>query len=96
MKIITVCGMGMGTSLILKMTIESVLKKEGLSAEVVHSDLDSAKAQNADLFAISVDMVNAFGESGKNYVAVQSVFDENGVRETVLPVVKKFLEENEK
>ncbi|WP_294463762.1 PTS sugar transporter subunit IIB [uncultured Anaerofustis sp.] len=96
MKIITVCGMGMGTSLILKMTIESVLKKEGLSAEVVHSDLGSAKALNADLFAISVDMISAFEDSGKNYVAVQSVFDENGVREKVLPIVKKFLEENEK
>ena len=31
MKILTVCGLGMGTSLILKMNIESVMKKNGIN-----------------------------------------------------------------
>lgn len=92
MKIITVCGMGMGSSLILKMTIDSVLQKEGIKdVWIEHSDLGMAKALEPDLFAVSCDMQEIFEEMGKKFVAVTSVFDENAVRESVLPAVKEFL-----
>ncbi len=92
MKIITVCGMGMGSSLILKMTIDSVLQKEGIKdVWIEHSDLGMAKALEPDLFAVSCDMKEIFEDLGKKFVTVASVFDENAVRETVLPAVKEFL-----
>ncbi|EPD6333780.1 hypothetical protein ACS5NX_000867 [Klebsiella oxytoca] len=34
MKILTVCGLGMGSSLILKMNVEAVLKQHGIQASV--------------------------------------------------------------
>lgn len=92
-KIVTVCGMGMGTSLILKMTIEKVLKAEGIKVQLEHSDLGAAKTMNPDLFAISSDMEGVFKTLGKKYVTVSSVFDEKIVRESVLPVVQKLLEQ---
>lgn len=49
MKIITVCGMGSGSSLILKMNVESVLNNFGVDADVEVCDLGSAKGAQADL-----------------------------------------------
>ena len=39
MKIVCVCGMGMGTSLIMKMTIDNAARELGLDAEVEHWDV---------------------------------------------------------
>ena len=92
MKIITVCGMGMGSSLILKMTIDSVLTKEGIKdVWLEHSDLGMAKALNPGLFVVSCDMKEIFEDMGKKFITVESVFDENAVRKAVLPAVKEFM-----
>jgi PTS system ascorbate-specific IIB component len=48
MKILAVCGLGMGTSLILRMNIEEVLRNSGTKASVEHSDVSSAKSMNYD------------------------------------------------
>ena len=55
MKILTVCGLGFGTSLILKMTVNKVLTQEGLRADVVHTDFGTAKSVAADLYLVSSD-----------------------------------------
>ena len=34
MKVLTVCGLGQGSSLILRMNVESVLKEMGVEADV--------------------------------------------------------------
>jgi len=56
LKIITVCGMGLGTSLMMKMNIESVLKKLGKSAQIDNVDLGSIKGVDADLIIASKEM----------------------------------------
>ena len=43
MKIIAVCGMGIGTSVLLKMNAEKVLETLGVSAEVQAADISKAK-----------------------------------------------------
>ena len=42
MKIMAVCGSGLGSSFMVEMNIKKVLKKIGVEAEVEHSDLASA------------------------------------------------------
>ena len=39
MKIMTVCGFGVGTSLLLKMTVDSILEEEGINGEVEAIDM---------------------------------------------------------
>jgi len=48
MEIITVCGMGFGTSLMLKMTVDDILNEKGIKADVSALDVGSAKGRNAD------------------------------------------------
>ncbi len=49
LKILTVCGVGMGSSLILKMTAEKALAELGVEARVEHADLSSARGMGADI-----------------------------------------------
>ncbi|WP_145605630.1 PTS sugar transporter subunit IIB [Yersinia intermedia] len=58
MKILTVCGLGMGSSLILKMNVDSVLRKFGIQASVEHMDVSSAASANADLVITNAELVD--------------------------------------
>ena len=49
MKILCVCGLGMGTSLILHMTVEAAVNRMGLEAEIDHTDLSSARSMGPDV-----------------------------------------------
>jgi PTS system ascorbate-specific IIB component len=49
LKVLAVCGVGMGSSLILKMTTEDALRRIGVTADVEHADLSSARGIPADV-----------------------------------------------
>lgn len=50
LHILTVCGVGMGSSLILRMTIEKILKELGINnIRVEHTDVSSASSFKTDL-----------------------------------------------
>lgn len=53
MKIITVCGSGLGSSFMLEMNIKKVLKELGINAEVGHKDLATVVPEDADIFVMS-------------------------------------------
>ncbi|AJZ89529.1 PTS sugar transporter subunit IIB [Cedecea neteri] len=56
MKIVCVCGMGLGSSVIAKMNIEQVLKKMNLSATVETCDLGSVRGVPADLYVTTREL----------------------------------------
>lgn len=47
-KIQTVCGFGCGSSLLLRMKIQDVLKEQGLEADVFCGDVGTANATPCD------------------------------------------------
>ena len=49
LQVLTICGVGMGSSLILRMTAEDVFKQLGLHAHVVATDTSSARSMPADV-----------------------------------------------
>ncbi len=52
MKIMAVCGAGLGSSFMMEMNIKKVLKKINITAEVDHSDLGSVTPDLADVFVM--------------------------------------------
>ena len=56
MKIMAICGSGLGSSFMVEMNIKKVLKKLEIEAEVEHSDLSSATPGAADLFVMAKDI----------------------------------------
>lgn len=64
MKIITVCGMGSGSSLILKMNIGEVLNDLGIDADIETCDAGSVNGKQADLIVTTREFED-FIESGQ-------------------------------
>ena len=88
MKIVTVCGMGFGTSLMLKMTIQDILSQEGISAEVEAWDLSSVKGRTADIFFASEDMKSNLHDIKGKIVFIKNLIDVEEVKKKVLEALK--------
>ncbi|MGF2143500.1 PTS system ascorbate-specific IIB component [Vagococcus fluvialis] len=90
MKILAVCGFGVGSSMVLKMTIDKVAKEMGIQANVENTDLSTAKATQADVYFTSQELLNDLSSSVKNPVyPVKKYMD----KEEVKMQLEKFLEE---
>ena len=60
MKFVAVCGFGVGSSLILAMSLQKVADKLGIDAEVENTDLTSAHSIDCDAIAEVEAQVNQF------------------------------------
>lgn len=49
LEVLTVCGVGMGTSLILKMTVEEALRSLDVPARVECTDVSTARGMSPDV-----------------------------------------------
>ncbi|WP_056956757.1 PTS sugar transporter subunit IIB [Lacticaseibacillus pantheris] len=56
MKILAVCGFGVGSSMVLKMTLDKVVRELGVDATVENTDISSAKATLADVYFTSFEL----------------------------------------
>ena len=77
MKIVTICGAGIGSSGILKVNAERVLRKLDIDATVVAADIDSVKevAADAQVILTSAEFVEAIGKTFADVIVVQNYFD---------------------
>lgn len=79
MKIVAICGAGIGSSGILKVNTERVLKKLGLEAVVTAADIASVKSAAADAQVIltSAEFVEAIGKTFADVIVIENYFDQN-------------------
>ncbi len=84
MKIITVCGLGVGSSLILKMSVEKAAKDIGLRCDVEHWDMGTIAGVPHDLILASKDLKGSFPESITKIVYINNIIDGNEVKEKLI------------
>ena len=77
MKIVTICGAGIGSSGILKVNAERVLKKLDIEATVTAVDLDSLAdtAKDAQVILTSAEFVEAIGKTFADVIVIENYFD---------------------
>ena len=76
MKIVAICGAGIGSSGILKVNAERVLKKLGLEAEVTAVHLDTLDlARDAQVILTSAEFVDAIGKTFADVIVIENYFD---------------------
>ena len=77
MKIVTICGAGIGRSGILKVNAERVLKKLDINASVVAVDLASLAevASDAQVILTSAEFVEAIGKTWADVIVIENYFD---------------------
>lgn len=89
MQILAVCGLGQGSSLLLKMTIEDALKELGVKAQVDFVDVSAAKGMRADVIVTSPQLAPLLeGHPTARVVTVRNYFDKHEVRAALEPVLK--------
>ncbi|MFP3154629.1 PTS sugar transporter subunit IIB [Lachnospiraceae bacterium ZAX-1] len=78
MKIVCVCGMGMGSSLILKMSVDKAMSELGIPCDVEHWAAGTMQGMNPDIIVASEDFCDELAEHNnavfvKNVVKVQEI-----------------------
>ncbi|RMA07519.1 PTS sugar transporter subunit IIB [Providencia stuartii] len=83
MKITVVCGNGLGTSLMMEMSIKNILKDLQVSAEVDHVDLGSAKGTASDIFVGTKDIAEQLvaQQVAGEIVAFENMIDKVAMKE---------------
>lgn len=76
-KIVTVCGMGIGTSVLLKMNVEKVLRTLGRTANVLAADIESAPnvAADANIILTSPEFEPQLDGLPARLVVISNFFD---------------------
>ena len=87
MRVITVCGMGFGTSLMLLMTIKDIGKKHHVTVEGEAVDLGSYKGKTCDLIAASPEIAKQI-VADVPVLSVINLLDKKGIEELILPYMK--------
>lgn len=76
MKIIAVCGMGIGTSVLLKMNAEKVLSQLDLEATVEATDVKTAQvSRDAQIILTTPDLVDQLQGLPSEVIAIEHFFD---------------------
>jgi len=97
-KIGCVCGMGLGSGLLVKMGVDNVLKRAGYKegtwlAEVL--DVSSARQVGIDIYVTTSEFAGGLMDTPAEVVTVLNLFNEKEIEEALLPVYKEVLEKEE-
>jgi PTS system ascorbate-specific IIB component len=90
MRIATLCGMGFGTSMMLKLFIDDILKAEQIKAEVLPWDLGTFKGQNADIIVAASDMAMHLKNTGSIVVLIRNLVDKQEIKDKILSAIQEF------
>lgn len=81
LKIVAVCGNGMGTSMIIKMKVQNILKKLNINASIDAVSVGEASgvAAIADIIICSKHLVDRIPQNKAKIVSVVNLMDENEI-----------------
>lgn len=82
MKILCVCGFGMGSSLILKMTVEKAMKELDIACDVQHEAAGMIGGASADIIVASPDFQDELRDHD-NTVFVKNIVNVPEVKGTL-------------
>jgi len=76
-KIVAICGAGIGSSGILKVNAERVLRKLDIEATVTAVDISSLAetAKDAQVILTSAEFVDAIGATFADVIVIENYFD---------------------
>ncbi|MDV2979785.1 MULTISPECIES: PTS sugar transporter subunit IIB [Pseudarthrobacter] len=90
MKIVAVCGMGIGTSVLLKMNAEKVLQDLGIDADIEAADIGVARgaAQTADVVLTSEELAPEIGDVPAEVIVIENFFDLDEIHKKLSAAVR--------
>lgn len=80
MKIITVCGLGVGSSLIMKMTVDSAMTQLNKKCSIEHWDMGTVRGKPCDLIVTTEGFRKNFQDMD-NVVYITNIVDVKEVKQ---------------
>lgn len=81
MKILTVCGVGQGTSLLLRMSVEDALRELGIKASVDNTDVSSASMGGCDLIVAGDYHLESLRNVETPVISITDIMDVQEIKE---------------
>ncbi len=88
MRVVTVCGMGFGTSLMLLMSVKEIGRKYDVTVDGEATDLGSYKGKQCDLIVASSEIAKQI-ESEVPVLAITNLLDKTEIEEKLKPYLKE-------
>lgn len=89
-KVYTVCGAGVGSSMMLKVFSQQILSQEGIEAKVETSDIGSVNPNNADIIVTTSDFANLLRNASAEIVKVDNLTDKEYLKTELLKAIEKI------
>lgn len=92
LKILAVCGAGLGSSFACQMSVEAVLRELGVDAKLDHTDISSVAAQTADIVISGKNFEKQFERITINCptIFLEKLVDKTEIKEKITPVLKEL------
>jgi len=88
-----VCGFGLGSSMVLKLTLDGILRDENILADTFCTDEATAKGHKFDAVFASKEMARLFKNIKKPVVIIENFLSKEEVRQKGLDIIKKLIAE---
>lgn len=86
-RVFAVCGMGLGTSVILKSRLKEALEEAGVDYQLDVTDAGAASGSQADLIFTSEELVDQIRARGAKVVVIENFMDRGEIRQKVADAV---------
>ncbi len=90
LRILTVCGAGVGSSMMLKVFTQQILTKENIEAVVNASDIGSINPQDADIIITTTDFSNLFRNTTGKVLQIDNLTDKENLRTQLLACISEI------
>jgi PTS system ascorbate-specific IIB component len=85
MKILVVCGNGLGSSFIMELNVKKALNELGKEAQVDHTDLTTARTEKADIYLGAKDIISQLDDGTRTIVALENVMNLEEIKTKLAP-----------
>ncbi|SHE77382.1 PTS system, ascorbate-specific IIB component [Seinonella peptonophila] len=92
LQILTVCGAGVGSSILLKVYTEQILQAEGIHAEVQSVDIGSMGTTNVDIIITTPDLSKLIRNTDAKLIELVNLTDKTTLQNKLLEVIKEIRE----
>ena len=87
LKIVTVCGAGVGSSMMLRLFTQQILQAEGIEATVDASDIGSVNPDSYDLLITTSDFADTLRGSSATIVRIDNMMDKENLKKELLAAI---------
>ena len=88
LKIVTVCGAGVGSSMMLRLFTQQILQAEGIEAIVDASDIGSVSPDSYDILITTSDFADTLRGSSATIVRIDNMMDKVFLKSELLKAIE--------